>query len=192
MRKFLRTLRRRLAPHGGRAALLNRLPTGATGAEIGVFKGDFSEHILQTIRPRKFHLIDPWRYEPSPEYGDSWYGGEKVDQAFMEGVRARFAPQIEAGTVILHRSPSEEAAADFPDEYFDWVYIDGNHFYEFVKADLANFLPKVKSGGYLAGDDYQEGGWWNGGVKRAVDEIVASGVVELVLVRNAQFLLRKP
>ena len=38
--------------------------------------------------------------------------------------------------------------------YFDWIYIDGNHTYEYVKQDLEGYRPKVKPGGYMAGDDY--------------------------------------
>ncbi len=75
------------------------------------------------------------------------------------------------------RETSEKAAAQFEDDFFDWVYVDGNHLYEFVKRDLEVYLPKVKRGGLVICDDYMEGigEWWAGGVKRAVDEFVAKG-----------------
>jgi hypothetical protein len=41
------------------------------------------------------------------------------------------------------------------------------------------------------GVKYATGGWWQGGVKRAVDEFVASGAVEVVVIRNRQFVLRR-
>jgi cephalosporin hydroxylase len=71
------------------------------------------------------------------------------------------------------------------------VYIDGNHVYEFVKSDLELFYRKVKTGGYIAGDDYELGRWWKGGVKRAVDEFLKKMPVELVEIQNYQFILRK-
>jgi len=50
----------------------------------------------------------------------------------------------------------------------------------------------VKSGGLIAGDDYDETGWWEDGVTRAVDEFVGTGHCRLVLTRAGQFVLRKP
>jgi len=72
------------------------------------------------------------------------------------------------------------------------VYIDGNHLYEFVKSDLELYYHKVRSGGYIAGDDYEIGGWWKSGVKLAVDEFVKNRAVEVVDIRDRQFILRKP
>jgi hypothetical protein len=44
----------------------------------------------------------------------------------------------------------------FENDYFDYVYIDGEHSYAAVTRDLANYFYKVKVGGHLIGDDY---GW---------------------------------
>ena len=62
------------------------------------------------------------------------------------------------------------------------MYIDGNHTYEFVKKDLLCYIPKVKPGGYIICDDYftDIGEWWSGGVKVAVDEMVANGILSWV------------
>ena len=179
-----------------RRALLRRLPKRSVGAEIGVYEGDFSAQILGQLRPRSLHLIDPWRYEAGPRYEQAWYGGGVgASQARMDAVHAavleRFAPEIAAGVVVVHRAPSIEAAAGFADGYFDWVYIDGNHLYEFVKADLETYHRKVRTGGHIAGDDYGAEGWWAGGVTRAVDEFRRSGLCETVLIQDRQFLLRK-
>ena len=46
------------------------------------------------------------------------------------------------------------AALQFPDEYFDFVYIDGDHSYTAVLQDLKAWGPKVKAGGFLGGHDY--------------------------------------
>jgi hypothetical protein len=179
-----------------RAFLLRRLPSGSIGAEIGVHEGEFSEQILRIVKPRKLHLIDPWKYESSDEYRDALYGGKaQGGQAEMnqryDDVCNRFDGDIKAGRVTIHRGCSADVSGRFPDEYFDWVYIDGNHVYEFVKSDLELFFRKVKTGGYLAGDDYEQGRWWKGGVKRAVDEFLKNMPVELVEIRNYQFILRK-
>jgi len=71
------------------------------------------------------------------------------------------------------------------------IYIDGNHLYEFVKQDLELYYRTVKEGGLITGDDYGDGGWWQGGVKKAVDEFVAKGFVEAIEIKGGQFILKK-
>lgn len=57
---------------------------------------------------------------------------------------------------------------NYTNEYFDIVYIDASHEYEYVKEDILAWLPKVKKGGIICGDDYIIG--WDG-VILAVNEI---------------------
>ncbi|MEP1930273.1 MAG: class I SAM-dependent methyltransferase, partial [Roseibium sp.] len=52
--------------------------------------------------------------------------------------------------------------------YFDWVYIDGNHLYDFVKEDIEICFRKVRSGGIIAGDDFL----WKREGRRHVKEAV--------------------
>jgi hypothetical protein len=179
---------------GPRQALLRMMPQGSICAEIGVWEGDFSERILHTVQPQQLHLIDPWRHEGGETYREAWYGGGAGSQARMdavyEAVCRRFQRQIGKGRVVVHRQPSDHAASEFPDGHFDWVYVDGNHQYEFARRDLELYAHKIKIGGYLAGDDYAEGGWWQGGVKRAVDELLQGGGCRMVWRRERQFVLQ--
>lgn len=189
--------RRRLRREGPRDFLLRAMPAGAACAEVGVFRAEFSERILHLAKPKVLHLIDPWKYEASPEYSETIYGGAQGgSQATMDemhdDVGRLFRKEIAAGRVVIHRGTSEEACRSFADGSLDWVYIDGNHMYEFAKADLESFYPKIRKGGFLTGDDYAPGGWWKGGVMRAVDEFIAGGRVETVSLEGRQFILRKP
>jgi hypothetical protein len=179
-----------------RRSLLERMPKNSVCAEIGVYKGDFSAQILEVARPAVLHLIDPWKFEEEETYSKSWYGGttggsqQKMDSIY-ESVWNRFRREAESGIISVHRAASADAVKGFADDYFDWIYIDGNHLYEFVKQDLELFYPKVKAGGYITGDDYQRGGWWQGGVKKAVDEFTSNGLGEVVRIANGQFILKK-
>jgi len=171
------------------------LPKGSVGAEVGVWKGDFAAGALRVVGPTRLHLIDPWAFEAGEPYDGAWYGGgiarSQADMdAVYEEVRGRFAHEIERGVVVVHRGPSADVGPTFDDDYFDWVYIDGNHLYEFVRRDLEIFGAKVRRHGYLAGDDYGVPGWWEDGVTRAVDEILTSGKWEVAHLEN-QFILRK-
>lgn len=179
-----------------RQFLLDMLPMESVGAEIGVHLGDFSQQILDSISPKELHLIDPWEHQTSSTYKTAWYGGgakggqAELDQRYSS-ICKRFDQNINTGQVKIHRGYSTDILQQFSDQYFDWVYIDGNHLYEFVKTDLALSLHKVKACGYITGDDYTEGGWWEGGVKKAVDEFAENEAVRLLEVRNGQFIFLK-
>ncbi|HYM63489.1 MAG TPA: class I SAM-dependent methyltransferase [Gaiellaceae bacterium] len=180
-----------------RAQLLQRLPERSVGVEIGVWAGDFSAAILRAVRPTRLHLVDPWTFAPEEPYAQAWYGGARASsQADMdevyERVRQRFEHEVGDGVVVIHRSTSAEAAVRFEDASLDWVYVDGNHLYGYVRTDLELFAPKVRPGGLLAGDDYGAAGWWDDGVRRAVDRFLVTevGAYEPLFLRD-QFLLRR-
>jgi hypothetical protein len=186
------------APAGAldRDFLLDLLPAGSVGAEIGVHEGDFSRRILRLARPRRLHLIDPWRYESAETHAQSLYGGRLGgDQARMDAryaaVLRRFRREVASGQVDVRRQRSDEACAAFEDDSLDWVYIDGDHRYEQVLRDLELYSRTVKPGGLLTGDDYGDGGWWGDGVRRAVDGFLARGAHDVVQIRDRQFVLRK-
>jgi hypothetical protein len=180
-----------------RRFVLEKMPKASTCAEVGVHRGDFAAMILSVVGPRELHLIDPWRFESEKVYRRSLYGGlmgasqHRMDARYNR-VSKRFSKEVGDGRVMIHRLSSTDALAKFPDDYFDWVYIDGNHLYSYVKADLDGYARKVRPGGYLTGDDYGIAGWWNHGVTKAVDEFVAHHASVRLLVHHGQFILTVP
>ena len=174
-----------------RASILKTIPKNAICAEIGVWKGEFSERIRATARPRALHLIDPWRFVPS--YPGRWYGGsaarnqDDMDRIYEDVVR-RFTNDPH---VIIHRLDSENAASRLADVTFDWIYIDGDHSFEAVGQDLRLWAPRIKPGGVLAGDDYiwrDEHG--NYPVKQAVRDFIERLPSCQVTIAGDQFILR--
>lgn len=137
-------------------------------AEVGVLRGKFAAH-LRKLNPNELHLIDPWiTWDKNVLYG---YG--KKDQESWNRTYQAVVKKFGGDAVVqIHRMLSVEAAKKFPDGYFDLVYIDANHAYDYVKADIAAWLPKVKRGGIIGGHDYNEEP-----VKRAVGELL-SPVIE--------------
>jgi len=122
-----------------------------------------------------------------PDFDDRIYGGQiarsQKDMDFLfEMVTRRFAGRRE---VKIHRMTSAEAARRLPDRHFDWVYIDGDHSKEAVYRDLSLYLPKVKQGGQIAGDDYAKPE-----VMAGVKRFVAEHNAKAHEVGGGQFLLR--
>lgn len=151
-----------------REDLLHYMPKGAVGAEIGVAEGAFAAAILASANPSELHLIDPWSHlEPGSgllqasallaDVGEA--GAFEAPPANSEGdeLYARVEARFEGDPrVRLHRQYSYKAAAGFDDGCFDFVYVDGNHHYEFVLRDLEDFAAKLKPGGLLFGHDFFE------------------------------------
>jgi len=180
-----------------RMTLINLLPKDGIGAEIGVFKGNFSDSLLNIARPKLLHLVDPWISSNSADHKHALYGQAQRSQADMDAmcaeVRARFAKKIEAGQVVIHREMSKPALEKLPDDSLDWVYIDGDHNEAGVATDLDVAFRKVKRSGLICGDDYTFGGWWRAGVVRATNKFIGDHFdqISIVFVIDTQFVLRK-
>ena len=129
-----------------RQALLSRMEKGCKVAEIGVNRGDFSELILKIAEPERLHLIDAWNSVMYPE-------------SLLKEVEGRFRKPVASGKVQIHRKLSTEAADDFEDGYFDWIYLDANHSYDSVHSELVKYAPKIRRDGTIAGHDYTQGHW---------------------------------
>jgi hypothetical protein len=148
-----------------RETLIGHLPPGGVGAEIGVAQGDFAAVILAKAQPKQLHLIDPWSHLEADvkdgaehlsrlEKGDAPpvpanAEGDKQHDAIV----ARFAADKR---VVVHRQYSYRAVSAFADKSLDFVYIDGNHAYEYVLRDLHDFAAKVKDDGLILGHDFFE------------------------------------
>ncbi|MBC8394435.1 MAG: class I SAM-dependent methyltransferase [Deltaproteobacteria bacterium] len=175
-----------------RLQLLSEMPKKAVCAEIGVWKGSFSEQIVKITVPDQLHLIDPWLFQP--EFPERMYGGTVAkSQSDMEkifqDVKTRFG---KSEKVLIHRGFSEKVLLEFPDSYFDWIYIDGNHHYDYVRRDIELSYSKVKSGGFIAGDDYDWGEDKGFSIQRAVQSFLKEKKVGKLKLIGSQFIIKLP
>jgi hypothetical protein len=122
------------------------------GVEIGVFKGQFSKHILENWQG-KLYLVDPWRGVEN--YIDS-SNHDNHPTAYLDAMKS--IEGFEDRSIMI-RCLSTQAVELFEDESLDFVYIDGNHAYEYVKDDIQLWFPKLKKGGLFAGHDYLRMNW---------------------------------
>ena len=176
-----------------RAELLKRMPKDSVCAEVGVWKGEFSKQILKRTSPQMLHLIDPWMFQP--DFPKRKFGGKRgevqddMDKIFG-GVEARFG---KLANVQIHRTFSEETLEGFEDGYLDWLYIDGNHAFEYVLKDLTMGFAKVRPGGFITGDDYTWGKKVGFPVERAVQRFVQEqGLQQRIEIMGPQFIIEMP
>lgn len=149
------------------AQIVQAAPNVAHFVEVGVWKGRsaafLAVEIINSSKKITLDLVDTW--EGSEEHLPLQYD-------LFEVFKKNIAP-VEP-YVNIKRMDSLSAASTYEDRSLDFVFIDAAHDYENVKADILAWLPKVKSGGYLAGHDYPT---WPG-VTQAVNEVIGAENIE--------------
>ena len=145
------------------------------GAEIGVDKGGFSQHLLAKSKLSMLYCIDPWidnfGSDHDPEYFDP--NGQNR-QADATKALAEFIPT----RCTLMKGFSAEVVNRFEDNSLDFCYIDGDHSLEGIYTDIYSWIHKVKRGGILAGHDYKDGpksgmpDYWGGQLPYKIKTVV--------------------
>jgi hypothetical protein len=129
---------------------------GATIAEVGVFRGDFAQHILaQCDTVEKYYMIDPWSHlddwnKPCNKTSDEF---AKVKEEALR--KTAFA----AGKRVILQGKTTEVSCNLPDHGLDLAYIDGDHTLKGITIDLIRVFPKIRKGGVLGGDDFCSSVW---------------------------------
>jgi hypothetical protein len=147
------------------------IPANSVIGEIGVFKGDFSR-FLHSINPSKLFLIDYFQGITASGNQD----GNNVQWTNMEDeYRNLLSWAATEQNIFLDKGDSSSVLYNYPDEFFDMLYLDGDHSYDGVKKDLEQAIRKVKKGGWIMGHDYEMNmekaqNVYKFGVKQAVDE----------------------
>jgi len=116
------------------------------GAEIGVESGAYSEVLCKANPKLHLNCIDAW----TVYHGYRDYTRPETIAGFYENAQKTLSQY----NTTLVRKFSMDAVKDFKDESLDFVYIDGNHTFQFVTNDIVEWSKKVKQGGIIAGHDY--------------------------------------
>jgi hypothetical protein len=152
--------------------LQNYFVQGAVGAELGVHKGYFSRVLLCELKPQRLYLIDPW-YQLGREW--SWGPGNRGTCRALSKIVMNLEEDLVAGRAVLRVGDDLEQLMHLPDGCLDWAYVDSSHAYEHTARELELLNSKVKSGGYIGGDDWRpDPRERHHGVYRAVQEFIAA------------------
>ena len=162
-----------------REVMLHVLPKGGRVAEVGTFRGGFSQLIASICKPEEFHLMD---------------------LSFAPLKEAPIRAALGSGTLHKHEGDSSKTLRQMDPASFDWLYIDGDHEYSGVVADLVAADRVLKPGGFLMCNDYTNWDMSSAvpyGVAKAVNEFCIQQKYDVVgfALQGAGFhdiLLRKP
>ena len=127
-----------------RFAELFRLLGYTKGAEIGVQKGKFSAMLCKGNPNLHMTCVDPWM-----KYNN-------IKQSVHDGRYAETLKRLKPYNATIMRSLSVEASSNIENGSLDFVYIDGNHAFNYVILDILYWSPKVRSGGIIACHDYHD------------------------------------
>ena len=144
-------------------------------------------------KPKELVLIDPWGLLSEQDEAE-WTHSKNQDGVSMDRMYQDVVEEFKDSDVVkVRKGFSEDLLAEYPDGYFDWVYIDGNHLYDFVKADVHLCARKVRKGGIVAGDDFL----WEHDGRKHVKEAVHDAMDALNLppeehlsLRGQQFMIQ--
>ena len=154
--------------------MVNQHGDGAHFVEIGTFLGRslsyLAVEIINSGKNIRLDAVDTW--EGSPLESCQQQQTEVMNKTLYDDFLKNIEPVKDHINVV--KSDSVEASKLYEDESLDFIFIDASHHYEFVKADIQAWYPKLKKGGYIGGHDYDPPSRTpNGihGVFQAVNEI---------------------
>jgi len=141
------------------------------GLELGVFKAESFCTVLQNCpNIKELHGVDFWLpyvdclkepYDGTPGY--------EVDEKSIEFIKLTALHNIKYSghedKAFIHIGNSNEVVNNFPDETFDFIFVDTYMTLEQAQKDLELWYPKVKKGGLFTGHD-----WNSTAIQQAVYE----------------------
>lgn len=146
--------------------IIESVPEGGHIVEVGAWKGASTSYLAVEAQHKKMRI----------DVVDTWVGSEEhkeMNEIIENSLFGTFIDNMRPLINLINpiRTDSVSASKMYSDESLDAIFIDADHGYESVKADILAWMPKVKTGGILAGHDYIR---THNGVIQAVDELIIS------------------
>lgn len=94
-----------------------------------------------------------------------------ISSKLLDNIESLSVGSIEGFSIKIIEATSGEAAVKITPDSIDLIFIDANHKYPYIRADITNYWPKLRREGVMLGHDYRENGKKFRGVRQAVREI---------------------
>jgi hypothetical protein len=136
------------------------------GAEIGVLSGGFSDHILSHWNGILIS-IDRWKVS-----NDGGIDLTSVDDLRYAGCYQMCKDRLArfTGRSIVLIQDSLNAHQNYPNGFFDFIYLDTCHNRDHVIVEMNTWWDKIRTGGMFCGHDYNDPGNQGFTVHEAVHE----------------------
>lgn len=134
--------------------------------EVGSFQGQSACYMAEIIKERKKNnkliCIDLFPTEDEINVLPQIGAGQSVEKdiiralpdslmnTFVKNLRDREVDDV----VVPMKADSIKASTIFPNDYFNFVFLDDCHFQEYLEIEIQSWWPKVKKGGIYAGHDF--------------------------------------
>lgn len=131
-----------------KADILDHVKPNSIGVELGVAEGKFTEQLILKNKLLHVYSIDSWdnlrcSIDPNVVHNEEEY----------KKTLTRLDIYKDRNSIL--RMTFESASTLFPDEYFDFVFIDGDPTTGENKGNtIEKWIPKVKKDGVIAGSNY--------------------------------------
>lgn len=158
-------------------------------AEVGVYLGRLMRAVLRS--KAKSFIHEYWAIDPYKRYTSGDPKRNKQTQEEWDAIYLSLIPYILAfPQLCLIRAESLDVATWIRKPSFDLVFIDADHSYESVRADILAWAPLVKNDGLLAGHDYNQR--TTPGVKQAVDELIGRDNITVIDPNGGKVWVKRP
>ena len=147
--------------------------------EIGTYEGFNARNMFENFNINKMYLIDPYK-----EYSDYSESEDFQTQKNLSKVEALARKRLQkySDKIVWIRKYSDEAIKEI-EEKVDFIYIDGNHEYEYVLKDIKNYYPLLKIDGIISGHDVAN----FKGVGKALIEFCSENKIDPTITRTDFF-----
>jgi Methyltransferase domain len=150
----------------GQEEAVAHFPEGATFVEVGTYLGrsicSLADVVASSGRRITIVGVDTCRGSGPEGPKQKDYHGAAVAEGggTLAGTLHRNILACGYGNAIAMIIADSAAASRLcADATLDWVHLDARHDHDGVTADIVAWLPKVKPGGWLTGDDYDTEKW---------------------------------
>tara|TARA_R110000824_G_scaffold359891_4_gene547536 strand:+ start:2892 stop:3782 length:891 start_codon:yes stop_codon:yes gene_type:complete len=124
-------------------------------AEVGVWEGRALNLYIELIKELNGHvyLIDWWKGSKTVAEGLELAYQEDLHEEAYQKVLDIIDRHSAHDYITILKGDTVEMSRQIPNKHLDLCFVDADHTYEGCKRDIQAYLPKMKKGAIMSGDD---------------------------------------